>query len=120
MTAQQGDDLDLKRGVGGIVDLEFIVQYLVLAWAHAHPNLATWSDNVRILEEVANAGVLPEEDAERLVLAYLALRGEVHRQTLDLPESAEADARLTTYRQTVCDIWERLFDEPRSLKPSSR
>ena len=120
MTAQQGDDLDLKRGVGGIVDLEFIVQYLVLAWAHAHPNLATWSDNVRILEEVANAGVLPEEDTERLVLAYLALRGEVHRQTLDLPESAEADARLTTYRQTVCDIWERLFDEPRSLEPSGR
>ncbi len=120
MTAQQGDDLDLKCGVGGIVDLEFIVQYLVLAWAHAHPNLATWSDNVRILEEVANAGVLPEEDTERLVLAYLALRGEVHRQTLDLPESAEADARLTTYRQTVCDIWERLFDEPRSLEPSGR
>ena len=118
MTAQHGADLDLKRGVGGIVDLEFIVQYLVLAWAHAHPNLATWSDNVRILEEAANAGVLPEEDAERLVLAYLALRGEVHHQTLDLPESAEADARLTAYRQTVCDMWERLFDEPRSLNPS--
>ena len=119
IVAQHGDDLDLKRGVGGIVDLEFIVQYLVLAWAHAHPNLATWSDNVRILEEVGNAGVLPEQDAERLVLAYLALRGEVHRQTLDLPESTEADARLTTYRQTVCDIWERLFDEPRSLRPSA-
>ena len=118
ITAQHGAGLDLKRGAGGIVDLEFIVQYLVLAWAHAHPNLATWSDNVRILEEAANAGVLPEEDAERLVLAYLALRGEVHHQTLDLPESAEADARLTAYRQTVCDMWERLFDEPRSLNPS--
>lgn len=115
ITAQHGANVDLKRGVGGIVDLEFIVQYLVLAWAHAHPNLATYSDNVRILEEVGNAGVLPEEDAERLVLAYLALRGQDHYQTLDLPESAEAAARLTTYRQAVCDMWEKLFDEPRRL-----
>ncbi|MCY3819611.1 MAG: bifunctional [glutamate--ammonia ligase]-adenylyl-L-tyrosine phosphorylase/[glutamate--ammonia-ligase] adenylyltransferase [Gammaproteobacteria bacterium] len=118
--AQHRDEHDLKRGVGGIVDLEFIVQYLVLAQAHAHPNLATWSDNVRILEEAGIAGVLPEEDAERLVLAYLALRGEVHHQTLDLPESEEAAARLTTYRQVVCDMWERLFDESRSLDLSGR
>ena len=111
--AQHRDELDLKRGPGGIVDLEFIVQYLVLARAHAHPNLALWSDNIRILEEAGNAGVLREEEAERLVLAYLALRGEVHHQALDLPESAEANARLTTYRQSVCDMWERLFDEPR-------
>ena len=54
------------------------------------------------------------------MVAYLALRGQVHYQTLDLPPSAEADARLKTYRQTVCDIWERLFDEPRSLEPSAR
>ena len=118
IATQHADQLDLKRGVGGIVDVEFIVQYLVLAWAHAHPNLTTWSDNVRILEEAAVAGVLPHEDAERLVVAYLALRARVHYQTLDLPPSDEADARLATYRQTVCDMWERLFDEPRSLTAS--
>ncbi len=118
--SQHGDELDLKRGVGGIVDLEFIVQYLVLARAREHPNLAIWSDNVRILEEAGKSGVLREEDAERLVLAYLALRGEVHHQTLDLPGSAEANARLTAYRQSVCDMWERLFDEPRRLEPSGR
>ncbi len=118
IAAQHGEKVDLKRGVGGIVDLEFIVQYLVLAWADAHPSLTTWSDNVRILEEAGVAGVLPKEDAERLVMAYLALRGQVHYQTLDLPSSVEADARLATYRQTVCDMWERLFDEPRRLEPS--
>ena len=113
--SQHRDELDLKRGAGGIVDLEFIVQFLVLARAHEHPNLAIFSDNVRILEEAGNAGVLREDDAQKLVLAYLALRGEVHHQTLDLPESAEANARLATYRQTVCDMWERLFEEPRKL-----
>ena len=40
----------LKQGDGGIVDIEFMVQYAVLAWSHRVPSLAVWSDNVRILE----------------------------------------------------------------------
>ncbi len=111
--AHHGAGLDLKRGVGGIVDVEFMAQYLVLAYAHEHPNLALWSDNVRILEEAGNAGVLPQDEAERLVLAYLALRGEVHRRALDLSDSTESDAALAVYRETVRRNWERLFAEPR-------
>ena len=113
--AHHGAGLDLKRGTGGIVDVEFMAQYLVLAHAHEHPNLATFSDNVRILEEAGNAGVLVQEEAERLVLAYLALRGEVHRRSLDLSESAQTDAALTVHREVVCETWERLFKEPRPL-----
>ena len=113
--AHHGAGLDLKRGTGGIVDVEFMAQYLVLAHAHEHANLATYSDNVRILEEAGNAGVLVQEEAERLVLAYLALRGEVHRRSLDLSESAQTDAALTVHREVVCETWERLFDEPRPL-----
>ncbi len=113
--AHHGAGLDLKRGAGGIVDVEFMAQYLVLAHAHQHPNLATYSDNVRILEEAGNAGVLVHEEAERLVLAYLALRGEGHRRSLDLSESAQTDAALTVHREVVCETWERLFKEPRLL-----
>ena len=113
--AHHGAGLDLKRGTGGIVDVEFMAQYLVLAHAHEHPNLATYSDNVRILEEAGNAGVLVQEESERLVLAYLALRGEVHRRSLDLSESAQTDAALTVHREVVCETWERLFEEPRPL-----
>ncbi len=113
--AHHGAGLDLKRGTGGIVDVEFMAQYLVLAHAHEHANLASYSDNVRILEEAGNAGVLVQEEAERLVLAYLALRGEVHRRSLDLSESAQTDAALTVHREVVCETWERLFDEPRPL-----
>ena len=113
--AHHGAGLDLKRGTGGMVDVEFMAQYMVLAYAHEHPNLATFSDNVRILEEAGNAGVLVQEEAERLVLAYLALRGEVHRRSLDLSESAQTDAALTVHRKVVCETWERLFEEPRPL-----
>ena len=113
--AHHGTRLDLKRGTGGIVDVEFMAQYLVLAFAHEHPGLATYSDNVRILEEAGNAGVLAQDKAERLVLAYLALRGEVHRRSLDLSESAQTDAALTVHREAVCETWEGLFEEPRPL-----
>ena len=108
-------DTDLKRGRGGVVDVEFIAQFLVLAWAHQHPNLAKWSDNVRILEEAGMAGVLAEEVSERLVLAYLALRGEGHRRSLDLTESTQSDAALTVHREIVCETWEKVFKEPRPL-----
>ena len=114
MAAHHGDDSDLKRGVGGIVDIEFMVQYLVLAWASEHPSLADWSDNVRILEAAGNVGVLPRDDAEGLTRAYLALRGEVHRQAQDMPDWADAGARLAAHGETVAKIWERLFGESRS------
>ena len=58
-------------------------------------------------------GVLAQDEAERLVLAYLALRGEAHRRSLDLSESAQTDAALTVHREVVCETWERLFEEPR-------
>ena len=83
MAQHHGQELDLKRGAGGIVDIEFIVQYLVLAWADEHPSLATHSDNVRILEVAGSVGALSEQDAARLTSAYLALRGEWHRSVLD-------------------------------------
>ena len=114
MAAHHGDGSDLKRGVGGIVDIEFMVQYLVLAWASEHPSLADWSDNVRILEAAGNVGVLPRDDAEGLTRAYLALRGEVHRQAQDMPDWADAGARLAAHGETVAKIWERLFGESRS------
>ena len=113
--AHHGTGFDLKRGTGGIVDVEFMAQYLVLAFAHEQPSLATYSDNVRILEEAGNAGVLAQDKAERLVLAYLALRGEVHRRSLDLSESAQTDAALTVHREAVCETWEGLFEEPRPV-----
>ena len=114
MAAHHSDDSDLKRGIGGIVDIEFMVQYLVLAWASEHPSLADWSDNVRILEAAGNVGVLSRDDAERLTQAYLALRGEMHRQAQDMPDWAGAGEQLAAHGKAVAEIWRRLFGESRS------
>ena len=98
---------ELKRGRGGIVDIEFIVQYLVLAHAAEHPALLRYTDNVRILESVTNAGLLDATDANGLTAAYLALRAAAHAHALGavVPSSDE----LAVWRAGVRDIWETVF-----------
>ena len=103
------EDVDLKRGAGGIVDVEFLVQFLVLANAHEHQELCAFTDNVRILETAAEAGLLEPEEAEALTDAYLGLRSELHRSVLDLPDAARASDVLERYRETIRGAWERLL-----------
>lgn len=63
---------DLKTDEGGITDIEFIVQYLVLRYAAQEPRLTRWSDNVLILELMAQCGVMDEVEARALTLAYIS------------------------------------------------
>jgi len=104
------DSSDLKRATGGMIDIEFIVQYLVLAHAHTAPDLAVWSDNVRILETAGRLGILAPATAQELTDAYLALRAEWHRGVLDLPDSSRAARVLDDHRTVVEATWRALFD----------
>lgn len=103
--------VDLKRGTGGIVDIEFVVQYLVLAHAHDHPALSEYTDNVRILDAVDAAKLLPRGAAARLTEAYLALRAEWHRSVLDIPDTERAEQTLSRYRDDVNAIWNSVFED---------
>ncbi len=103
------EDIDLKRDAGGIVDVEFLVQYLVLANAREHEALCAYTDNVRILETAADAGLLEGDEAAALTDAYLGLRSELHRSVLDLPDAARASDVLERYRETIRGAWERLL-----------
>jgi glutamate-ammonia-ligase adenylyltransferase len=77
---------DLKQDAGGIADIEFMVQYGVLAWAHAYPDLLDFTDNIRQLEGLARNGILAPADAGLLADAYRTYRSRLHRLTLrDLP-----------------------------------
>jgi glutamate-ammonia-ligase adenylyltransferase len=114
MREQLGRDqeaYDLKRGSGGIVDIEFVVQYLVLAHAHDHPALTEFTDNVRILDAVEAAELLPGHAANRLKEAYLSLRAEWHRSVLDIPDTERAAQTLARYRDDVSAIWKSVFDD---------
>ena len=108
---QQKDGIfHLKQDAGGIVDIEFMAQYAVLAWSGSNPDLAHYSDNVRILEDAAKTGCLSSSDATALIQAYLRERAESHRLALaNQSMQVNADDWHDT-REVVCKLWQRLID----------
>ena len=98
---------DIKHARGGLQDIEFIVQYLVLNHAHEHADLAAWPDNVRQLEALASHEVLTPEDADVLKRCYLEYREILHHRSLaELPPHAPAD-EVAGRVETVSGLWQR-------------
>ncbi|MGQ9659839.1 MAG: bifunctional [glutamate--ammonia ligase]-adenylyl-L-tyrosine phosphorylase/[glutamate--ammonia-ligase] adenylyltransferase [Thermochromatium sp.] len=102
---------DLKQGAGGIADIEFMVQYAVLRWAADHPALADWTDNVRLLETLAQLDLLPGRCAQDLTEAYKSLRAAYHRSALYDQPRMVADDVLRPERERVQALWHDLMDE---------
>jgi glutamate-ammonia-ligase adenylyltransferase len=82
LASKDDDVFDLKQGQGGIVDIEFMVQYHVLRWAHAHPELLRFTDTVRLLDMLAKTGHLESRAAASLAEAYRVYRSLYHHLTL--------------------------------------
>ncbi len=102
---------DIKQGHGGIADIEFMVQYLVLRWASRYPDLVRWTDNIRLLESLSRHRLIPGEEAEQLADAYRTLRAVYHRKALgDLP-GLVTDGELLEQRRLVQGLWERLVEQ---------
>lgn len=104
-TSANVDEVDLKQDAGGIVDIEFMVQYAVLALSHQHPVLTRWSDNIRILETLAEHQLWPQNCAEPLIGAYKSLRAEIHRLQLQGKKARVSSATLADQRALVSRIW---------------
>lgn len=75
-------DFDLKHDRGGIVDIEFMVQYQVLAHAESHPELAMYTDNIRQLDSLSRSGCISTADADALTKAYIQYRSLHHEAIL--------------------------------------
>ncbi|MCV2886059.1 bifunctional [glutamate--ammonia ligase]-adenylyl-L-tyrosine phosphorylase/[glutamate--ammonia-ligase] adenylyltransferase [Aestuariibacter sp. AA17] len=103
----KGDEVlfDIKQDRGGITDIEFLVQYWVLNHAHYHPDIALWSDNVRVLSSLANADIISESTCETLTHAYLTLRDLSHRASLKDSKLLPLDDVLQTIAKQVDTIW---------------
>ncbi|MEH6357799.1 MAG: bifunctional [glutamate--ammonia ligase]-adenylyl-L-tyrosine phosphorylase/[glutamate--ammonia-ligase] adenylyltransferase [Pseudomonadales bacterium] len=104
----------LKYDAGGIVDIEFIVQYAVLRWSQNHPELLQYSDNIRVLEVLEQLELFSAEDAELLREGYKALRTVIHHLTLaQLPSRLSMDEvaqrGLDEYREAVMRIWTQVL-----------
>ncbi|HMB43146.1 MAG TPA: hypothetical protein VKM00_04605, partial [Luteimonas sp.] len=93
---------DLKQGEGGLVDLEFLLQFLVLRDAHATPALLRPRDTPGLLAALYEARSLPADDCARLAEAHAVLLDVGLRCTLDRRAriTAETDA-ITAARGVI-------------------
>ncbi|WP_028942211.1 bifunctional [glutamate--ammonia ligase]-adenylyl-L-tyrosine phosphorylase/[glutamate--ammonia-ligase] adenylyltransferase [Pseudomonas vranovensis] len=103
-----GVPFDIKQDAGGIVDIEFMVQYAALAWSHDHPAILRWTDNIRILEELEQAGLMPASDAVLLREVYKAFRSAAHRQALQKQAGVIDAGQFVQERREVRRIWGEL------------
>lgn len=101
------DSFDIKTDAGGITDIEFITQYLVLRYAHERPKLTRWSDNVRILELLAQNEIMDEQEARALTDAYTTLRDELHHLALQEQPGWLPLEAFTAERQQVSESWHK-------------
>jgi len=93
---------DLKQGEGGLVDLEFLVQALVLANAHKTPSLVPPRETPALLRALADAGVLDQAQAEGLLEAHSLMLGMGLDCTLDQrPRLVPMDEELASARAVV-------------------
>ena len=101
---------DLKHDRGGMVDIEFIVQYWVLLHASSDAELIRNTGNIALLREVARFGLMGEDEAERVGAAYRKYRKLQHKLRLDGMEKARVDPALVAdERAAVTALWTRVF-----------
>jgi glutamate-ammonia-ligase adenylyltransferase len=114
LSKARAGEFDLKQDTGGIADIEFMVQYTVLRWAARHSEVLRWTDNIRLLESFASAGLLPEGDAAFLADAYRAFRAQVHIRALQERPAMVPDEDFRELRAGVIACWQRLLGAPAS------
>jgi glutamate-ammonia-ligase adenylyltransferase len=105
---------DLKHGRGGVGDIEFIVQYLVLRNARNFPAVIRFSDNIRQIAALAAVGRLDVQTAARLQVAYREFRRRLHHLSLNDRPPFVGDDELLAERGLVVAVWERHLGGPGS------
>ena len=98
---------DLKQGKGGIADIEFLVQYLVLKNVAAQPELIRYSDNIRQLDALKAAALLPACDVTELTRAYKDYRRCMHHLALNDQPAHVCQDEFILERDFVSEIWAR-------------
>jgi glutamate-ammonia-ligase adenylyltransferase len=101
---------DLKNGSGGIGDIEFLVQFIVLQEAGEHPEVLFYSDNIRQLDALVAAGFVAKDVGERLQDVYRRYRLYAHRRVLDGRKAHSAATEFVEEREFVTGVWQDWLD----------
>lgn len=102
---------DIKQDAGGIADIEFLVQYLVLREARRNERLIAWPDNMRQLEALSAGGVLEADQARLLMETYLAYRRRLHHLSLEGSGGVVDGKEFLAQASAVSVLWQELIGE---------
>lgn len=104
-------DDNVKYARGGVVDVEFIVQYLVLSQSQYEPKLLENYGNIALLKIAAECGLIDKNLAENCATAYRHYRQIQHNKNLRDWKRAEVNEELLQYYDYIRKLWEQVFDE---------
>ena len=100
---------NIKKDQGGLVDIEFIVQFHVLSYANKHNDICIYTDNVRILDACSKVKLISKETAEELKSIYLKYRKHLHQLSLQLlPETVDVGV-FAKERLAIQNYWASLL-----------
>ncbi|MFA5920559.1 MAG: bifunctional [glutamate--ammonia ligase]-adenylyl-L-tyrosine phosphorylase/[glutamate--ammonia-ligase] adenylyltransferase [Methylococcaceae bacterium] len=105
LATKESNKFDLKQSKGGIADIEFIVQFGVLARAAKNEALTTYTDNVRLLEGLQEDGFMSKTETETLKAAYCTYRDTGHKLVLQGERAVINEAEVVEMSKQVEQIW---------------
>ena len=112
LATKESDRFDLKQSKGGIADIEFIVQFGVLARAAKNSALTTYTDNVRLLDGLQEDGFMSLAQAETLKAAYCTYRDTGHKRVLQGERAVIDTAEVHELSEQVERIWREFMEGP--------
>ena len=106
---------DVKHSPGGMMDVEFAVQYLLLAFSHQHAELLGNVGNIALLQRAEAAGLLAANTGQAAADAYRDLRRAQHAARLNEAPTQVSMDELVTQRNAVLSLWRNVFEAPSSV-----
>ena len=108
----KGEEFDVKQSPGGMIDVEFVMQYLVLSQAARHPELIDNAGNIALLERAEVIGLLPAGIGHAAASAYREMRRVQHRARLNEEPTHVFMPELQAQRDAVLVLWQTVFGSP--------
>jgi glutamate-ammonia-ligase adenylyltransferase len=106
---KSSDEFNIKKDEGGVIDIEFIVQFLVLSYSERYPQICEHTDNIRILDACAEVSLLGQKNAEELKQIYLKYRKHLHQLSLKLLPDIVDSKVFSKERSVVQNYWASLL-----------
>jgi [glutamine synthetase] adenylyltransferase / [glutamine synthetase]-adenylyl-L-tyrosine phosphorylase len=111
--ANKGTLFDLKHDRGGLIDVEFVVQYLVLGYSHRYPDLTANLGNIALLAIAARLGLICAPLADQVRDAYRDYRRLQHGLRLNNARYARVEPQsVAAQRSAVGALWQSVFEQP--------